>query len=390
MADEKTAPPGPALSATSDTPDFQLEPPPLSATGWQQDEPAPETPAEEPAPTEPETPAEPVEPAEPAEPTEPKPEGEEQPAEQTAKKRPDQGVGKTLNALEAQIDELKGQISKLTDGTAAERARADKLQGQLNEALLQRDAKKDGEEPAEPKKAENLDPRPVRPKRADFENPDDFENARDQYADDLSAWTLREAERVRITREDQQRIEADRKAEEAKTVNQTISAHNTRVEQAKTKYADYSAVAEAADLPISIVTAQAIMTSDIGPDIAYHLGKNPEEAKRIADMVIPGAVFPDKLPNGQPSPFAGMPVPDERAQLLAIGEITAKLRGAAEPKPEPKKISKAPEPVRPVAQRGTGNQKTADEMSADEYYEQHASTQAIKRAREAMRGVTTH
>ena len=80
------------------------------------------------------------------------------------------------------------------------------------------------------------------------------------------------------------------------------------------------------NLPVTDYMAQAIQASDIGPDVIYHLGSNPKEAHRIANL-------PPIL------------------QAKEIGRIEAKL--AAEP--PVKKTSSAPEPIRPVTARATNS-----------------------------------
>lgn len=89
-------------------------------------------------------------------------------------------------------------------------------------------------------------------------------------------------------------------------------------DEAREKYADYEQVAYTA--PISDLMAEVIKASDIGPELAYHLGKNPDEALRIAKM----------------SPLL---------QAKEIGKLEVKL--AAMPKNE-QPTTKAPAPISPV------------------------------------------
>lgn len=84
---------------------------------------------------------------------------------------------------------------------------------------------------------------------------------------------------------------------------------------------DYDDVVMNPDLQVTPQMAGALTQSDIGPQIAYHLGLNPAEAARIAAL----------------SPLQ---------QVLAIGRIEAQLAAkSAEPKPpKPKQTSSAPPP----------------------------------------------
>lgn len=101
-------------------------------------------------------------------------------------------------------------------------------------------------------------------------------------------------------------------------------SHFEREEAARAKYDDYEQVAYNPRLPITTTMAEAIRASDIGPDLAYHLGQNPKEADRIAKL----------------SPLL---------QAKEIGRLEAKLVDA----PPVKKSSSAPAPISPVTPRST-------------------------------------
>jgi hypothetical protein len=72
--------------------------------------------------------------------------------------------------------------------------------------------------------------------------------------------------------------------------------------------------------------AQTIQSSDIGPDLVYHLGSNPKEADRISRL----------------SPIL---------QAKELGRLEAKLAD----NPVQKRTSGAPEPISPVTARGVGS-----------------------------------
>lgn len=92
-------------------------------------------------------------------------------------------------------------------------------------------------------------------------------------------------------------------------------------QKAAKKYEDYEDVALSDDLAITPIMAAAIKDAkEIGPDIAYYLGKNPDDADRIAKL----------------SPAA---------QVREIGKIEARLESKAEPA---KRQSKAPPPIDPI------------------------------------------
>lgn len=98
-----------------------------------------------------------------------------------------------------------------------------------------------------------------------------------------------------------------------------------RVEKATEKYDDFEQVViKNPTLQITPEMAEAIKTSDNGPDVAYWLALNPQEASRIARL----------------TPLQ---------QAREIGKIEVKV--AAEP--IVKKTSSAPEPITPVTAKRT-------------------------------------
>ena len=106
---------------------------------------------------------------------------------------------------------------------------------------------------------------------------------------------------------------------------EVVDAYHDKEEEVRTKYADFDQVAYNPKLRITTEMAQTIQSSEIGPELAYHLGTNPKEAERISRL----------------SPLA---------QAREIGRLEAKL--VAEP--VTKKVSSAPAPIAPVVPRSTG------------------------------------
>lgn len=116
---------------------------------------------------------------------------------------------------------------------------------------------------------------------------------------------------------------AEREAKQQR--KQADSTYAEREEDARTKYDDFQDVVYNPDLRITEAMAEVIKVSEIGPEVAYHLGKNPDEAKRIANL----------------SPLA---------QAREIGKIEASLSSNT---PPAKKASSAPAPIRPVGSRAS-------------------------------------
>lgn len=141
------------------------------------------------------------------------------------------------------------------------------------------------------------------PNRNDF---DTYEEYLDAKADWKVAETLNEVRR-RALQEQAQQAAAQRERE-----------WNVRQQKAASKYEDFFDVVQSEDLIITDLMAGAIKEAEAGPEIAYFLGKHPNEAARIAAL----------------SPAA---------QVREIGKIEARLELTPTKAP-----SKAPAPVEPA------------------------------------------
>lgn len=139
------------------------------------------------------------------------------------------------------------------------------------------------------------------------------------YIEAVTDWKLTArltAERSRMREEDQ-----------AQTAAKGFEA---QVSRAREKHADFDAVVYSQDLQISETMRETLLQSEDGASLAYHLGQNPEEAARIASL-------------------------PERAQIMAIGRLQAKLEAPALPAAPGYQhagagpaLSKAPQPIQPL------------------------------------------
>lgn len=144
--------------------------------------------------------------------------------------------------------------------------------------------------------------------------------------------------------------------EAAKRQAEIMDQYHDKEEEVRGKYDDFDQVAYNPNLPITDVMAETIRASEIGPELAYHLGSNPKEAERIARL----------------SPFL---------QAKEIGKIEAKL---AE-NPPVKKTSSAPAPINPVKARATNSgvidttdPRSIQNMSTSEWIEAERRRQIAK------------
>lgn len=114
-----------------------------------------------------------------------------------------------------------------------------------------------------------------------------------------------------------------------------------RVEAFREKHADFDEVAFSDDHQVSPTMRDAIVNTQDGAEIAYWLGKNPEESNRIARL----------SPNHQ---------------ILELGRISARL-AAPPPAPPPRPASAAPAPITPVKAGGKAVEGLRDDLPIEEW-----------------------
>lgn len=273
---------GPSLSATSDMPAIPATPEPDTADGHSQDEAAPqgETPDASAAP---------------------EPDGSDT-AANPEKVKPPKGVQK-------RIDELTREKREAERKATEEAQKRDELERQL----------------AERQRADVQTVQDDRPNRDEFDDPDAYTQA-------LTEWSARKA-----VQEDRiQRAESEQKARVQESYAKVTKDWNEGREKALEKYPDYVEVAENDQLPIAQHVGFALLSHENGHDIAYYLGKHPDEAARLSAL----------------SPLQS---------ALAIGALGMRL--SQQEKPE---VSRAPAPAKPIGARGSVT-KTPESESMDEY-----------------------
>lgn len=143
-------------------------------------------------------------------------------------------------------------------------------------------------------------------------------------------------------------------AREQEAQQKIIQSWAQKVQEAKADLPDFDDLVASSDVVVNNAVRDAILESDVGPQILYHLAENNDLAKRIASL----------SPN---------------AALREIGRLEAKFEVKTDTKQTaPVVRSKAPAPIQPIR----GGQGQADvPMSANG--EWHGSYQAWKLARKA-------
>ena len=187
---------------------------------------------------------------------------------------------------------------------------------------------------------------PQQPSYVDQEpQPSQFSDAF-EYAKALAEFSTEKALAERDRQVAQQR--------EQEAQQKIIQSWAQKVQEAKADLPDFDDLVASSDVVVNNAVRDAILESDVGPKILYHLAENNDLAKRIASL----------SPN---------------AALREIGRLEAKFEVNPETKQTaPVVRSKAPAPIQPIR----GGQGKADvPMSADGEF--HGSFQAWKAARKA-------
>ena len=254
-----------------------------------------------------------------AEPEQGEAEGSEPEAREEAK--PQDEPKKQNPKLEKRFSEITKQREEARKEAEAERQRRVELEQRL--AALEQQA---------PKK-EFVDQEP---------QPSQFQDAF-EYAKALAEYTADK----RIEEMKRQEAEAKVEAERQKV----IETWTQKVEQVKAELPDFDDMVASSDVVVSNDIRDAILESDVGPKILYHLAENSEFAKKVAAMPT-------------------------RAALKEIGKLEARFEAKAEEKPVAK--SKAPAPVTPIrAASGVAETK----MSSDgQWYGSYAEWKAARKA----------
>lgn len=106
---------------------------------------------------------------------------------------------------------------------------------------------------------------------------------------------------------------------------------------------DFAEVVAEANVPLPPAMREAIITSEHGPEVAYHLAKHLDEAQRIAGL----------------SPVA---------QVRELGRLEAQFASAKVPdQPEKPKVAKTPNPIKPV----TAGSKDVPRLDGDIPYNEY-------------------
>lgn len=186
-----------------------------------------------------------------------------------------------------------------------------------------------------------------RPNRMQFVSDDD-------YAQALADWQV---DKRLSERQQQEHLEKSQAAQQ-----RLVDSWNARLEASAAELPDFAAVVGKATFEVPNHLYTAILESEAGPQLAYYLAKNPDEARRLANMSYTESIkMLGRL--------------EDRLGDLSADEAPAKREAAGSKSPE---VSKAPKPIDPIRGENAAGKPTG-QMTYAEYKAHRAQQLAGKR-----------
>jgi len=193
-------------------------------------------------------------------------------------------------------------------------------------------------------KPQEVEPKKVEAKIDDKKpNPNDFET-HVEYVDALTDW--------KIDRRELERAQKEKEQEVVQNYQSRLKSYHDKVDEFKTTVKDFDDVVKnIGNVKVSSLISDAIISSDLGPQLYYELSKNKSELDRINSL------------------------PDYKA-LIEIGKFEERISKASVKK-ETAVVSKAPAPISPVNTSSSGKAyKDPDKMNLQEYKQWRAETKS--------------
>ena len=169
----------------------------------------------------------------------------------------------------------------------------------------------------------------------------------EKFADAMREFATQKAEWI----EHQKTVETSKRQKQIESQKRTWKYQDACSEFAKTQ-TDFWQVSQNPDLPITSEMGQVIVESEIGPEVAYYLGKNPDLATQISQLPA-------------------------HKQYMEMGKLENEISSKKMPV---NTISKAPAPIKPVGNKSNVERSMAD-MDYDEFVKAREKQVAARRGR---------
>ena len=258
----------------------------------------------------------------------------EEPSEpvQEANEQSEPKAEEEAKATEKSKDKLEKRFSKISRQRDEANARANELEQRLRDLEVKAN-------PQTIAQTANVDDKP---------KAEQFNDAY-EYAEALAEWSAEKALKDREIAEQQRKVEEER--------NKVVETWNQKVKQARKEMPDFTDVVANSNVVVSDAIRDAILESDVGPQILYHLASDDDYANSVAKMSTIKA-------------------------LKEIGRLEAKYEADKEkPKEKAKTVatSKAPAPISPLK----GGKSAGADVLVDtngEFYGSYAQWKAARLA----------
>jgi|TARA_R110000824_G_scaffold116455_12_gene267939 hypothetical protein len=231
----------------------------------------------------------------------------------------------------------KERASQLAREKSLEKSRADTLEAELQSirSTVHQSAAVPFP-PVEQTQTETTSPAATdgRPKQEDFETYEEYQDSTVEWKVQQKINDYEADQRVRIEREQVQRAQGE-----------IVATHTARIDTFRSAHEDFDAViAEGASLPVTPPMRDAVLNSDAGPALMYHLCTNPDECDRIANM-------------------------HPMAAIKEMGKLEAQIEAAIPtgPPSSAKHITQAPPPIKPVGGGATASTVPLDQLPYQEF-----------------------
>jgi hypothetical protein len=253
--------------------------------------------------------------------------GQEQSQQQAEKHQEGQQPGGEQQPGEGQVQSETVEQQQKNGGV---QKRINELTRKVHEA--EREAKFWREQHAAKQGATSSQDAP-KPARTDFAS-------EDEYLEAMTDWKVEQ----RFNAHKQQTAAERENEAQAKHQSTRIELYQQRVAESAESMPDFAEVVGASEVPTAEHVLESILDSEYGPQLAYHLAKDPDAIQRLNDM----------------SPLQA---------AREIGRLEAKFgKPQSEQQPPQKRTTNAPAPINPV--RGGNGQftKAPEAMSDSEWF----------------------
>jgi hypothetical protein len=247
---------------------------------------------------------------------------------------------KPRNPIQPRINELTKEREDAKRAAEAEKARADAAERRAAEL----EAKLNPKDPT---------PAPVEDEAAP--DPKDFKDA-SEWAQAFAEWS-RDVARKEIAAENEAKEEA-RKKQDAENADRTRATAFVAKEQEYAKATpDYAETVAAANFKIADFLADAMIDSDVGPQMRYYFAKNPKELDRLHAM----------RPHTALTEFGRIENQFMKGGAKANGAAAEANAGSLRAVPRPAEQSRAPAPIDPLKNPGGTVDKPRSQLTYQEW-----------------------